>query len=130
MVDYLRTSIEPLVVVMNTRIPGLDAAGLLRAVTGEPRLERHAFVLTTALAHQLPDEIDELTRALQVPVLGKPFTQQDLLAAVASARERIQAYSRRNTGDNPTMPLPSCLLQARGQNSYEHQYRREGALPP
>ena len=36
--DYLRASAVPLVVVMNTRIPGLNAAGLLRAVTGESSL--------------------------------------------------------------------------------------------
>jgi len=88
---YLRESTAPLVVVMNTRIPGLNAAGILRAVTAEPRLARHAFLLTTALARQLPDELVQLTHDLQVQVLGKPFTQQDLLAAVASAMERLHA---------------------------------------
>jgi CheY-like chemotaxis protein len=118
--DYLRASALPLVVVMNSRIPGLDAAGLLRTVTGEPGLEHHAFILTTALAHQLPDELVRLTRALRVPVLGKPFTQEDLLAAVASASERIQVYGRSDTGDDrPTHVQPS-LMQASGPDGYQH----------
>lgn len=85
--EYLRQCATPLVVVMNTRIPGVNGAGILRAATAEPSLRRHAFVLTTALARMLPDELEQLTRQLQVPVLGKPFTEQELLAAVASAEE-------------------------------------------
>jgi CheY-like chemotaxis protein len=88
---YLCESTAPLVVVMNTHIPGLDAAGILRAVTTEPRLARHAFVLTTALAPQLPDGLFQLTQDLQVQVLGKPFTPQDLLAAVSTAVDQLRA---------------------------------------
>ena len=88
---HLRESAGPLVVVMNTRIPRVDAAGILRAAVAEPMLQRHAFVLTTALARELPDALVELTCGLQVQVLGKPFTQQDLLSAVASAIERLRA---------------------------------------
>ncbi|MGO8949410.1 MAG: response regulator [Ktedonobacterales bacterium] len=88
---HLRESTGPLVVVMNTRIPRVDAAGILRAVVAEPMLQRHAFVLTTALARELPDALVQLTCGLQVQVLGKPFTQQDLLSAVASAMEQLPA---------------------------------------
>lgn len=89
----LRDSPVPLVVVMNTRIPYLDAAGILRAVAADKRLQRHAFVLTTALARVLPDELFQLTRQLRVPVLGKPFTEQELLSAVASQVQRLQVES-------------------------------------
>ena len=99
--EYLHASAVPLVVVMNTHIRGLDAAGLLGAAAGEPRLKRHAFVLTTALANQLPDELLELMQELQALVVGKPFTKEDLLTAVANAVERTQAYARHNAGDHP-----------------------------
>lgn len=88
--DVLCASATPLVVVMNTRIPSLDGASLLRVVLAEPPLQRHAFVLTTALARLLPREMVQLTRALQVPVVGKPFTEQELLTAVARQVQRLQ----------------------------------------
>lgn len=88
--EQLRTSPVPLVVVMNTRVPGVDAEGILRAVLAEPALQRHAFVLTTALAPMLPDELGRLTRLLEVPLVAKPFTEQELLAGVDAARRRLR----------------------------------------
>jgi CheY-like chemotaxis protein len=87
---YLRGSTAPLVVVMNTRIPTVDAAGILRTAATELLLKRHAYILTTALARQLPDELGQLAYDLQVQVIGKPFSQEDLLAAVAQAIQRLQ----------------------------------------
>lgn len=88
--EQLRTSPVPLVVVMNTRIPGVDAEGILRSVLAEPALQRHAFVLTTALAPMLPDELGRLTRLLEVPLVAKPFTEQELLAGVDGARRGVR----------------------------------------
>jgi CheY-like chemotaxis protein len=88
--EQLRTSPVPLVVVMNTRIPRVDAEGILRAVLAEPALQRHAFVLTTALAPMLPDELGRLTRLLEVPLVAKPFTEQELLAGVDAARRGLR----------------------------------------
>jgi CheY-like chemotaxis protein len=98
----LRESTVPLVVVMNTRIPGLNATGLLHKVAVEPSLQRHAFVLTTALASQLPDELVQLTQELQAQVLGKPFTQQDLQDAVATARELLHVHG--TSSNTATIP--------------------------
>jgi hypothetical protein len=110
---------------MNTRIPSLNAVGLLRTVTVEPSLQCHAFVLTTALASQLPDELVQLTRDLQVQVLGKPFTQQDLLDAVTTARERLHVHgASSNTAttpddyDDPPVPLQPCLHHECGHDRY------------
>lgn len=88
--ERLRSSPTSLVVVMNTRIPGIDAGGILRAVIAEPALQRHGFVLSTALADMLPDGLGQLTGILQVPIIAKPFTGQGLLAAVALAERQLR----------------------------------------
>jgi CheY-like chemotaxis protein len=54
---YMRGSSAPLIVVMNTRIPLLDAASILRTVADGSSLQRHAFILTTALSGLLPNEL-------------------------------------------------------------------------
>jgi CheY-like chemotaxis protein len=124
---YLRESSIPLVVVMNTRIPSLNATGLLRIVSVEPSLKCHAFVLTTALASQLPDELVQSIQNLQVQVLGKPFTQQDLLDAVATARKRLHVHgavsdtaAAPDEGDDPPVPVQPCLQQGCGHDRYRH----------
>lgn len=88
---YMRGSSVPLVVVMNTRIPLLDAASILHIVTAEPSLQRHSFVLTTALSGLLPNELVQLVQDMQVSILGKPFTEQELLSAVANSVQQIQS---------------------------------------
>jgi CheY-like chemotaxis protein len=88
--SYLRESTSSLVVVMSTRIPSLDAAGILRAVATDLLLRRHAYVLTTALASQLPDALVQLVYHLRVEVISKPFSPADLLAAISRASQRLQ----------------------------------------
>jgi CheY-like chemotaxis protein len=88
---YMRGSSMPLVVVMNTRIPLLDAASILHIVAAGPSLQRHAFVLTTAQLGLLPNELVQLVQDMQVSILGKPFTEQELLSAVANSVQQIQS---------------------------------------
>jgi CheY-like chemotaxis protein len=88
---YMRGSSAPLIVVMNTRIPLLDAASILRTVADGSSLQRHAFILTTALSGLLPNELVPLVQDMQVPILGKPFTEQELLRAVANSEQQIQS---------------------------------------
>jgi CheY-like chemotaxis protein len=89
--EYLRSSDEPLIVIFNTRMPRLDGTAFLRAVARDPELQRHAYVLNTALAGMLPNELAPLVRRLGVPVVGKPFSIEDLLGAVAMAESRVLA---------------------------------------
>lgn len=89
--EYLRASDVPMVVVFNTRMPRLDGTGFLRAVVREPGLRRHAYVLNTALARMLPDELAVLVLRLGIPVVGKPFSLEDLLDAVAEAERTLMA---------------------------------------
>lgn len=81
-------------------MPVIDATGILQTVAADERLRRHGFVLVTALARMLPDDLSRLTRLLRVPVVAKPFTAQELLAAVAAAEQRHHVAS----GDLPPAP--------------------------
>lgn len=89
--EYLRASDVPLVVVFNTRMPRLDGTGFLRVVASESELQRHAYVLNTALARMLPDELAALVRRLGIPVVDKPFSVEDLLDAVSEAERSLLA---------------------------------------
>jgi len=97
--ECLQASDVPLIAVFSTRMPRLDGAALLRLVAREPWLQRHAYVLNTALAHMLPGELATLVRSLDVAVVGKPFSPDDLLDAVAQAesglRTKIRARAHR-----------------------------------
>ena len=73
----------------------------------------------SSLADTPRRQIVPLTHALQVSVLGKPFTKEDLLAAVAGAGEHIQACARHDTGDDWRTHVPASLLQTSGQDSYQ-----------
>lgn len=89
-VEYLRASDIPLVVVFSTRMPRLDGAAFLRIVVREPRLQRHAYVLNTALSRMLPNELAPLVRRLDIPVVGKPFSLQELLDAISRAERKLR----------------------------------------
>jgi CheY-like chemotaxis protein len=90
----LRSSPQALIVVMNTRIPIVNARDLLQVVACDACLQRHGFVLVTALARNLPDDLWELTQLLDVSVVAKPFMVQELLAGVAAAHHIVQITHR------------------------------------
>lgn len=87
---YLQVSAVPHIVVFNTRMPNLDGIAFLRIVAGTPWLRRHAFVLNTALARMMPEELARLVDQLGIPVVGKPFQPEELFVAVAYARRALQ----------------------------------------
>jgi two-component system OmpR family response regulator len=95
----LRSSPQALIVVMNTRIPIVNARDLLQVVACDACLQRHGFVLVTALAHNLPGDLWELTRLLDVSVVAKPFMVQELLAGVAAAAHHSVPTTRRPPPD-------------------------------
>jgi CheY-like chemotaxis protein len=88
---YLRTSPQPLVVLLDLNMPGLDGEGVLRAVARDASLtDRHAFVLVTAKhGRTLPLTFINLLSELHVPILAKPFDLDELLAAVRQAELRL-----------------------------------------
>lgn len=84
----------PLVALLDLHLGGgLDGAGVLAAVEGDPDLaRRHGLVLLTGTPRdRFPAGVAALVDRLGIPVLGKPFDLDDLLAAVAGAAARIGA---------------------------------------
>lgn len=86
----LRTSAQPLVVVLDFLMPRVNGFGVLAAATKDAHLATHAYVLLTAYAQSLPDAINGMLKQLAVPVLDKPFKLDVLLAAIHDACVRAQ----------------------------------------
>jgi two-component system alkaline phosphatase synthesis response regulator PhoP len=81
--DAMRVSTDPLVVLLDQIMPGMDGAEVLHIVAQEPRLaQRHAFVLVTAATQDKRDDLSGLLATLSAPVLTKPFNIDDLLAII------------------------------------------------
>lgn len=86
----LRTAREPMVVLLDLMMPGLDGAGLLGTVAGDQRLaERFAYLLVTANNKTLPLAFANLLRNLDVQVVTKPFDVDHLLGIVDQAARRL-----------------------------------------
>lgn len=89
----LRASREPMVVLLDMQMPGMDGVHLMRTVAGDTALAaRHAYVLVTADATALPLAFATLLSRLNVPVVPKPFDIDDLLETVAQAAARLAAH--------------------------------------
>jgi CheY-like chemotaxis protein len=88
--DLLTSHAEGMVVLLDLAMPGMDGPALLEALKEQPPLAvRHALVVVTAhVDATLPVRVAKLLSDLDVPVLGKPFGLDDLLAAVVRAEQR------------------------------------------
>lgn len=83
--ELLRTTQEPLVVLLDLRMPGVSGFDLLREVERDPDLgERNSFILLSGDDQSLP-----VVRALRSTTIlagiPKPFDIETLLATVAEA---------------------------------------------
>jgi CheY-like chemotaxis protein len=87
--ELLIAHAQGMVVLLDLAMPGMDGQALLEAFHEQPSLAaRHRMVVVTAYADAtLPLRLANLLSALEVPVLGKPFSVDDLLAAVAKAEQ-------------------------------------------
>lgn len=89
--NTLRRSKEPMVVLLDLMMPGLDGAGVLGVVSGDQYLATHfAYILVTANSKTLPLAFVNLLANLDVPVLSKPFDIDVLLSVVERAAARLK----------------------------------------
>jgi CheY-like chemotaxis protein len=87
--DILRASAEPLVVLLDLRMPVLDGAGLLSIVAEDRHLATfHSFLLITANLDQITGKTARLLHQLHVPVIPKPFELDALIESVMQAAYR------------------------------------------
>ena len=90
--DRLRATDEPLVALLDYRMPRMDGLDVLRAVAANKSLAlRHAYVLITANPYSLPPALPELAGELGVPIMGKPFDLDDLCARIQHAHVGLAA---------------------------------------
>jgi CheY-like chemotaxis protein len=92
----LRASPEPLVVLLDYRMPEMDGGAVLRAVAEEGLDTRHAYALLLASPHLLdrdPDVQIQANRA-HIPVVPKPFDMDTLLCLVATLAAQLEPASR------------------------------------
>lgn len=88
--QQLRASREPMVVLLDMEMPGMDGFQVMQAVAADEVLvTQHAYVLVTASSRTLPLAFVTLLRRLGVPIIPKPFDIDELLEAVAQAVARL-----------------------------------------
>jgi CheY-like chemotaxis protein len=97
----LQASKEPMVVLLDLRMPVLDGAGVLAFVAEDQRLSAlHAFLLITA--NPITEKLARLLLQLQVPVIPKPFDLDRLIDIVADTAHRKRASLPHSwTADTP-----------------------------
>lgn len=87
----LRRSAQPLVALLDLRLPRLTGDALLRRIAREKRLRaRHVFLLVTANRETLTPINLRLLQRMGVEVIAKPFDLNDLLALVAQAAHSLE----------------------------------------
>lgn len=90
----LRAAAQPLVVLLDQRMPGLGGDEVLAIVAADSALAtRNRYILLTASPQQLPTRPTLTVGTLVVPVVEKPFDVDVLLAAVAAARAQLPPAS-------------------------------------
>jgi CheY-like chemotaxis protein len=88
----LLASQEPLVAVLDFRLPALDGCDLLDIIAHDEQLrEQHAFVMISASPKRAEDDCGDTLADLDVPLLGKPFDIDELLGAVQEAQQRLES---------------------------------------
>lgn len=88
----LLASEEPLVVLLDYRLPVMDGCDLLGIIAQDARLrERHAIVMMSASPKQTAEDCEDTLDELAVPVLGKPFDIDELVEAVRQAQLRLSS---------------------------------------
>ncbi len=89
--DILRASAQPLVTLLDLRLPRMTGDALLRRIQRKEYLSaRHIFLMVTANREQLSPASLRLLQRMHVSVIPKPFELDDLLDRVALAAEALE----------------------------------------
>jgi len=100
--DALRASEQPMVVLLDYRMPRIDGFGVLHAaVENGQMLTQNEYIIITSEAGTFPESFIDLLRRLSIRVLPKPFDQEALVSAVALAVERLNAPVEQALSDIP-----------------------------
>jgi CheY-like chemotaxis protein len=91
----LRESPEPLVVLLDVRMPELTGEEVLRTILRDRQLRRrHTFILLSGAPHLSRSlRLQRMLRALAIEVVSKPFNVAALEQAIARAQQRQRGLS-------------------------------------
>ncbi|MGZ3636536.1 MAG: response regulator [Ktedonobacterales bacterium] len=88
---YLRQHNDPMVVLLDHVMPGMDGAQTLQAVAQDEQLAHtHAYILLTASARNVVSSLLNSLGDLSVTVVAKPFDLDELLDTVARISRELQ----------------------------------------
>jgi DNA-binding NtrC family response regulator len=88
--DMLRMNPERMVVLFDAGVPRLsDGAVTALAHATDPRLLRHAYICMTTSHGQLHADLDAELARLSVPIIEKPFDNDELLELVRCAATKV-----------------------------------------
>lgn len=86
----IRTSIYPLVILLDHMMPRLDGTGVLNFLASDPAVaDKHIIIFTTAANRVFPPAVVEEMHRLHVSILRKPFELDDLMAQIEQAASRL-----------------------------------------
>jgi CheY-like chemotaxis protein len=87
--DFLRSTSHRWVVVLDSRMPGVDGLTVLETVATDASLaRRHAYIAVSATP-RLDAPVASRQAALGIPLLPKPFDLDQLFRAIAQAEARL-----------------------------------------
>lgn len=88
----LRASAQPLVTLLDLRMPGVDGEAVLRTAAADAALAGpHRFIVVTANKDSISPALAALMARMGVPVVAKPFELDELLELVAEVAEGIDS---------------------------------------
>ena len=92
--QLLEGCLEPLIAIIDYRLPKLDGCDLLEIVAQDEQLRaRHTFIMMSASPKKTVEDCEEAIDELDVPVIPKPFDIDELVDAVRQAEERLEPAS-------------------------------------
>ena len=96
--NILQASSQPMVVLLDLRMPVLDGTGVLSYVAAnQPLAALHAFLLITANRDSIADKTAQLLQQLQVPIIPKPFDLDALIEIVEQTMCRLSGTTPPNS---------------------------------
>lgn len=89
--QLMRTSPEPLVVLLDLMLPRLGGSDIIQGLASAPPLERRHPIIATTANYRESRTLDLILSQFAIPVLRKPFEITDLLGKIQAAQARLSA---------------------------------------
>lgn len=79
---FLQKVKQPMVVLLDVIMPGMDGITLMEAVMRDPKLQRHHYIIMTATAGSYSTELTKIRRQMPISLMHKPFELERFLTLV------------------------------------------------